>query len=109
MQNIYKMARFINWCFTLHDFTDEEYSSIAWGDFGGLQGETAPDTGRRHLQGFFVMKKRPTLSWLKKNLHAKAHFECMKGTIEQSIAYCSKSDSSIPDCPYRQWGEKPVS
>ena len=102
-------SSFKNWCFTLHDYTQEQYETINWGIFGGCQGEIAPDTGRAHLQGFFVLATKQRLSYLKKNFHATAHFEPMKGSIEDSIKYCSKEDSGNPEHPYRHWGEQPVS
>ncbi len=108
MQTFFTMA-FKNWCFTLHDYTQEQYDGIEWGVFGGLQGEIAPDTGRKHLQGFFVLEKKQRLSYLKKNMHSSCHFEVMKGSIDDSIKYCSKEDSACAEHPYRQWGEKPVS
>jgi len=38
------------------------------------------------------LKTKRELTYLKK-LHPKAHWERMKGTIEQSVEYCSKQSS----------------
>lgn len=103
------MSQAKHWCFTLHDYTREEYEGISWGVYGGLQGEICPETSRTHLQGFVSFDSKKTLSWLKKHCHGKCHFEVMRGTLDQARAYCMKEESADVTAPYRQWGEKPVS
>lgn len=94
------------WVFTIPNYQEADYSGINWGVFGGLQGEISPTTGTRHLQGFVCFASGMRLSTLKNKYHASAHWERMKGTIDDSIAYCSKSDSACPLHPYRSWGDR---
>lgn len=96
------------WCFTINNYSEEEYSSITFGEYGMLQGEIAPETGTKHLQGFCVFPTNQRLSALKK-LHATAHFEVMRGTVKQNIEYVTKSTSADPLAPPRSWGEIPDS
>lgn len=94
------------WCFTINNYSDEEYHAISFGVGGMLQGELAPDTGTRHLQGFCIFDTNQRLGAMKK-LHSTAHFEIMKGTIQQNIAYVTKSTSADPSYPPRSWGVLP--
>lgn len=52
--------------------------------------ETCPDTQRLHLQVYFQLKQKKTISFLKKELHAKAHFESAKGSYRDNFKYCTK-------------------
>lgn len=55
--------------------------------------ETCPDTQRSHVQGAIVLSNPISLPSLKKLLcDPAAHLEPMKGTPQQSEAYCSKED-----------------
>lgn len=104
------------WCFTIH-FPSGDVAAAqaalaalappAWGDYGGAQIERAPSTGALHLQGFCVFPTNKRLSALKQ-LHSTAHWELMRGTLEQSEAYCSKDDTREPGTAPRTWGERPV-
>lgn len=85
---------------------------VRWGDYGGCQIEKCPTTGRFHLQMFigFTANRRLNLGMPNnyfKKLHPTAHWELMKGTIEQNEKYCSKSDTSCSE--YKTWGDVPVS
>jgi len=79
------------WCFTLNNYTYQEYSDIK-----GLAckylivgKEVAPTTDTPHLQGYVVFPTRKTLGALKK-LSARAHWEIAKGTSDENYEYCSK-------------------
>lgn len=61
------------------------------------QFETAPDTGRKHFQGYCELDAHQRISWMKKNLSQTAHFEPRYGTQEEAIGYTQKPDSAIPD------------
>lgn len=77
------------WCFTLH--TDDDCAGFREDimDYMICGRETCPTTGRKHIQGFVVFKKRVKLSGLKK-IWRSAHAEAIKGSIEQNRTYCSK-------------------
>lgn len=49
--------------------------------------------GTVHFQGFLILKERKRLSWLTTNFFRGAHYEVARGTPEQNIEYCSKSDT----------------
>lgn len=100
------------WCFTIHASGDEEAvevlaASMEWGVYGGNQLEVCPETGRIHIQGFVVFATNQRLSALKK-LHPTAHFELMRGKLEDSEKYCSKEDTRKPGTEPRVWGDRPV-
>lgn len=73
-----------------------------------LQGEKGAEGGTPHLQGFCIMEKNQRLSAMKK-IHPTAHWEIMKGSIEDSEKYCTKEDTADAEFPPVQWGEKGVS
>lgn len=98
------------WCFTI--FVDDLEAANGYigqardfGSYGGCQVELCPTTGRYHLQGFCGFTSNKTLTAMKK-IHATAHWELMRGTLEQNKAYCSKSETSCSD--YFSWGEWPA-
>jgi len=70
--------------------------------------EEAPDTGRRHIQLFVQFRKRIRLSGINGGLGLSSgdhHSERRRGTVDEAIAYCSKSDSRIAGPWY--FGERP--
>lgn len=97
-----------NWCFTVfgldapHDWLEEVWGKGVATYLVG-QEECAPTTGEIHLQGFVSFKQKKRLTWIKKNIHATAHFEPAKGTAQQNRAYCTKADSRVSG-PW-EWGE----
>nr|WET17281.1 replication associated protein [Banana bunchy top alphasatellite 2]WET17282.1 replication associated protein [Banana bunchy top alphasatellite 2] len=84
------------WTFTLHysDATErgkflatlkeEDVHYAVVGD------ETAPNTGRKHLQGYLSLKKRFRISGIKKKYSSRAHWEKARGSDYDNKAYCSK-------------------
>lgn len=87
-----------SWCWTLNNPTDDEILTlcrlvdenqrvryITW------QREMG-DESTEHLQGFIYMHNPCSLTGMKK-LQNRAHFEEMKGTIDQAIAYCRKDET----------------
>ena len=55
--------------------------------------EICPTTQKKHLQGFFALKKRMRLTEL--NLPMKPHIEPCKGDESSNIKYCSKDGDYI--------------
>ena len=73
-----------NWCFTLNNFTEIEERKIK--DFiqdecvfGIFQHEIG-ENGTPHLQGYFQLKTKKRLSFVKSHVSSRAHFETAKGT-----------------------------
>lgn len=97
------------WCFTKQVQLESE--AIAWPlanednlplelpHDDGVQGlfyqvERAPSTGKIHLQGFIVFKKRCRFSTVQRLFHG-CHLEAARGSQQQNIDYCSKSDTKV--------------
>lgn len=84
------------WVFTLNNYTLEDIEQLN-GVFKiftkrFLFQEETGENGTPHLQGCFNLNKSKYLSWLKNNIHEKAHFEPMNNE-EASYDYCSKEET----------------
>jgi len=90
----------------IFDFV-ETLDSPLWGVYGGAQVEIAPTTEMWHVQGFCVFDTNKRLTAVKK-VHATAHWELMKGKLEDSEKYCSKEDSRVPGTFPKTWGTRPL-
>lgn len=85
----------VRWCFT-HNNADEGWRPtfapstmeyIVW------ERETAPTTGRHHIQGYVRFKSRHRLGAVKNLLGCQElHLEPAKGTEQQNRDYCSKEE-----------------
>jgi hypothetical protein len=87
------MSKSRNWSLTSFDlekkFDHQDIKYVKW------QLEEAPSTRRRHLQCYVQMKESKKLSWMKSQIDPAGHWEIMKGTQEQMIAYVSKDTTRI--------------
>lgn len=98
------------WCFTINNpIADEtvDDNDRFWDNTPGstsmeqminieyliLQEERGEEEGTLHWQGFLILKKKHRLTWLKRHLNARAHWEVAKGTNEQARDYCRKDDT----------------
>lgn len=96
--------------FTLNNYTSDEerdmfeaFSSLSNNiRFCGV-GREIGESGTPHFQGFIYFDNPKTFSAAHKipGLN-RAHFEPVKGTIQQNIDYCSKGGD------YKEYGEKPT-
>lgn len=90
--------RISRFCFTLNNWTDEEYESIT-GSFAPsvkwiIVAKETGENGTPHLQGACVIGKQMAFSTLKKLTgFSRAHLEPMCGTPHDSLVYCSKQDT----------------
>jgi len=106
------------WVFTIHAALAavepelrvlfESLNSPKWGEYGGAQLERAPETHRLHIQGFCVFATNQRFQSMKK-VHGTAHWELMRGKLDDSERYCSKADTREPGTESRVWGVRPVS
>lgn len=80
-----------------------EYDSFRPGVFGQHQLEQGKN-GTPHLQGVCYFEQPKTLAAVKK-VHATAHWEVMRGTQQEALAYTSKEDTRI--APPVTWGTQP--
>lgn len=125
--------RFTNWCFTawtcpyanLNEAHTEKVLRYAV-----FQQEVCPSSGLDHFQGYIELIKPMNMQSLKDQVFCdpKVHLEVRKGTQEQAIAYCTKTEtrktydheeeldctcdyqddsssnsSNIPACPFGPW------
>lgn len=73
------------------------------------QFEIAPDTGRRHFQGYVVFHHAIGVRTAQRILDAPAaHFERRRGTHSEALAYVSKQESRDPTCAPVELGEPPA-
>lgn len=112
------MSKSRNWCFTINGNTedvsscmnirqgiiDDAMNMVGYFKYIQLQIEKV---NRYHIQGFVCCCYPMTMSRLKKLIHEKAHLEIMKGTVQQSIEYCSKEQSKIEGTEWKM-GEPPM-
>lgn len=98
------MARSRSWCFTLHNYTEDEVAaSRALGSEYTIFGYERGEFESPHLQGYAHFKTQRTLAGVKKLL-PRAHWEVRKGTIDQAVDYCKKEDGG-----FEEHGVKPMS
>lgn len=96
-KNLGRLSRF---CFTLNNYStaDEELlktlasqMKMKWMIFGKEHGE---QNGTPHLQGACLLGRQVAFSTLKKKFPSGTHIEVMKGTPQDSLAYCTKEDKN---------------
>lgn len=85
------------WIVRICNYTDEDENLFINAKLRGkvCGRETCPTTGTPHLQGCIAYDDQKTLTWVKKNFHAKAHLEVMHGTWEENVAYCTKDGDIV--------------
>lgn len=97
------MSRSRGWCFTLNNYTDEDFAGARAlckaADYGIIGLEVGVE-GTPHLQGYIYKSERYSFSTIKE-LIPRAHIECAKGSPQQNIKYCSK------DSNFTEWGTRP--
>lgn len=80
-------ARRTNWVFTAWEepkVVDPRVRAIGFGK------ETCPTTKKTHWQGMVQFEKGVRFTVVQKLLPPTTHIEPMRGTVEQSLAYCKK-------------------
>lgn len=112
-------SRSRKWCWTLFARNDAEADdwclnatdahlpvSPVGPSYWVYQVEVCPETNRVHLQGFSYYENAVSLRRAKLDVAPTAHVERARGTVEENINYCSKSDSAIQG-PFEH-GQKPT-
>lgn len=95
------------WVFTLNNYTNDEYQHLT-----GLYspesriryliiGKEVGEHGTPHLQGFVIFSTCQRLSYCRRHLSQRAHFERALGTSQQASDYCRKEHN------YVEFGELP--
>lgn len=65
------------------------------------------ETNYVHYQIYLVLKEKKRLTWLKKHIHATAHWEKKRGTVAEAVDYVTKEDTRVPDGLHIEIGERP--
>lgn len=101
------------WIFVINNPVEGYISLINWGVYGVCQLERGSQCGTLHIQGFCIFATNQSLKAVKK-LNERAHWELMKGSLEDNEKYCTKltnDDGSVarePGTVHRTWGIRPV-
>lgn len=97
------MERSRNFCFTLNNYTNDEFEGIKLWDCKYLIfGKEVGESGTPHLQGYVSFANAKTLTALKK-FSARAHWEISRGTPKQAAEYCEKDGDVF------EKGDRPLS
>ena len=92
-----------NWCFTLNNYTASELPEL-WTltniKLLVYQAEIS-ESGTPHLQGYLELSGPRQLSYLR-SLSDRAHWEQRKGTREEAMVYCMKTDTQA-SAPCLYW------
>lgn len=96
------MSKSRAYCFTLNNYTEEEYLAISSMECKYLViGKEKGESGTPHLQGYVYLVNPRTLTSLKKSM-PRAHIEVAKGSPLQASTYCKK------DGDFYESGELPA-
>lgn len=92
-----------NWCFTLNNYTANEYDAIRDSDKYGylIIGRETGESGTNHLQGHIVFKAKVSARVAKSVLGSRCHIE-ISNSPKDSIEYCKKEGD------YIEYGTKPT-
>lgn len=90
-----RAARTRNCCFTVNNYTEEEYNNILKLPFNYcVIGKEVGENGTPHLQGYFEAPNMRTYSgWKKQPGLERAHLETRKGTPTEAANYCKKDNN----------------
>lgn len=85
------------WCFTLNNYTEEEYQNIIHyitsnSEYGIVGKETAPTTNTKHLQGYVRFDKCLEFNTVKKIFANRTHIEKAIADDMKNRNYCSKEN-----------------
>lgn len=85
------MSQSRRWCFTLNNWSQEEYDSIcALSCVYLVIGKEVGESNTPHLQGFIIFTTNRRLGGVKRLVGNRAHLEVARGSSEQASSYCKK-------------------
>lgn len=87
------MSRHRSWTITVNNHSEQDEQQLQAQQVRALfivYGREKGESGTPHLQGYIQMKQSQTLAYMKKHVHATAHFEVARGTPVQNYEYCTK-------------------
>lgn len=93
------------WCFTINNYTElDEHVVFEMAEYAKyvVCGREIGENGTPHLQGFVYFDTLKSFKQMKE-IHLEAHWEPMRGTVDQAAEYCKKEGD------YYEAGTKPLS
>jgi hypothetical protein len=89
-----------NYCITLNNYSPIQYEAFklftqTYCKYAIAQLEIG-ESGTPHIQGYFQLKEKKKLTWLKNNLFQEAHYEGARGSASANREYCSKAGGTEP-------------
>ncbi|QDJ95227.1 replication-associated protein [Capybara virus 10_cap1_55] len=104
------MSRASNWCFTLNNYTEDEYAQVCQALREECKyfivGRERGAEGTNHLQGFASLSRCRNLRYVRDKLSSRAHFEVARGSAASNRTYCSKDGDFIEGGTIPQRGNK---
>ena len=83
--------RSLGWCFTLHNYTDDQEAAIkAYPSTFLIYGKEVTGSSVKHLQGYIHFACPGKTGYALHKLINSAVWKQSKGSIDSNIAYCSK-------------------
>lgn len=84
-----------NWCFTLNNYTQEEYTTFLSTDSTYVVvGKEVGAEGTPHLQGYICFRTNKRLTAVKA-INGRAHWELARGDSMANFTYCSKDGDFV--------------
>lgn len=108
-------ARHRGYCFTLHDYTDEEVEQLKAMDCKYMVGgfEKCPTTQRPHIQGYVYWENAKAFTACKRKFPNRTHLQVANGTADENYDYCTKTGKhAVEDAEpqtFFEIGTKPLS
>jgi len=97
------------WCFTLNNYTPEEYKYICdYATSNNCKYIVAKELGEEktpHLQMYFKFNSARRFSTMKR-IFVRSHIEKARGSDKQNYEYCSKEGDFITNLDFRTFKEK---
>jgi len=95
MSNVTQTSKSRTWCFTLNNYTDDEYDRVlqVLRDHSryGIVGKEMGESGTPHLQGYVYFTSKRHFGGVKKLFETdRIHLELARGSGEDNRRYCSK-------------------
>lgn len=88
-----------HWIFTIHD-PDLQSDALqqrldAIRDSKYIFQLEAGELGRPHFQGYIVLASKQRISYLRRCVSPRGHYEVARGSPEQNVKYCSKEEGQL--------------
>lgn len=98
---INRSTRPTRWCFTLNNYTDEEFEhlKIICGNDTIVKyaviGREVGDSGTPHLQGFVILARSQRLSYMRDVFSPRGHYEAARSVNAIAREYCIKDGAFV--------------